>query len=173
MKGDFTRDTFDPLKHFSRVLMQQGRVTLDADANEQSAILLQYLRTLARDLIGPCAGPFNARGFVLSSAQPDSKMLIISQGRCYVDGILVENEQDCLYYKPPGSATGADASLPAQPNYPVVRNDDAFLKQLGASNPAGEYWLYLDVWEEHITPVEDDSIREKALGGPDTCTRAK
>ena len=32
MKGDFTRDTFDPAKHFSRVLMQQGRVTLDADA---------------------------------------------------------------------------------------------------------------------------------------------
>ena len=30
MKGDFTRITFNPTKHFSRVLMQQGRVQLDA-----------------------------------------------------------------------------------------------------------------------------------------------
>jgi hypothetical protein len=29
------------------------------------------------------------------------------------------------------------------------------------------------VWERHITTVEDDSIREKALGGPDTATRTK
>ena len=57
MNGDFTRDTFNPAKQFSRVLMQQGRVTLDADWNEQSSILLHYLRTLARDLIGPYAAP--------------------------------------------------------------------------------------------------------------------
>ena len=40
MKGDFTRDTFDAAKHFSRVLMQQGQVQLDADWNEQTSILL-------------------------------------------------------------------------------------------------------------------------------------
>ena len=34
MKGDFTRNTFDPRKHFARVLMQQGRVQLDADEPE-------------------------------------------------------------------------------------------------------------------------------------------
>ena len=38
MKGDFSRDTFDPAKQFTRVLMQQGRVQLDADWNEQIAI---------------------------------------------------------------------------------------------------------------------------------------
>ena len=38
MKGDFSRITFDPKKHYSRVLMQQGRVQLDADWNEQAAI---------------------------------------------------------------------------------------------------------------------------------------
>ena len=53
MKGDFSRNTFDPRKHFTRVLMQQGRVQLDADWNEQAAILLHYVRTLAADLIGP------------------------------------------------------------------------------------------------------------------------
>src|SRR5690348_1465590 len=51
-KGDFTRDTFSSLNHYSRVLMQQGRVQLDADWNEQIDILLYHLRTLTRDLIG-------------------------------------------------------------------------------------------------------------------------
>ena len=41
MKADLTRDTFHPLKHYARVLTQQGRVQLDADMNEQAAILLR------------------------------------------------------------------------------------------------------------------------------------
>src|SRR6266545_3561762 len=57
MKGDFTRGTFDPANHFSRVLMQQGRVQLDADWNEQTAIMLHLLRTMAYDVFGPHGGP--------------------------------------------------------------------------------------------------------------------
>jgi hypothetical protein len=151
MKGDFTRDTFNPAKHFSRVLMQQGRVTLDADWNEQSSILLHYLRTLARDLIGPYAAPVENPGFVLTSGD---NSLLIGAGRCYVDGILVENDTECSYQ--------------TQPAYPVP-GSDPFLKP----SQGNEFWLYLDVWERHVTAIDDDSIRELALGGPDTCTRSK
>jgi hypothetical protein len=157
MKGDFTRNTFDTLKHFSRVLMQQGRVTLDADYNEQSAILLHYLRTLARDVIGPYAGPIEHNGFMLS--YDTTAGLKIGAGRYYVNGILVENNGDCSY--------------DAQPDYPVP-DDDALFEEINNSSGTGKvFWVYLDVWERHITALEDDSIREKALGGPDTCTRAK
>ena len=31
----------------------------------------------------------------------------------------------------------------------------------------------MDVWKRHITALDDDYIREKALGGPDTTTRLK
>lgn len=31
MNGNFTRTVLEPVKHFVRVLMQQGRVTLDGD----------------------------------------------------------------------------------------------------------------------------------------------
>ena len=48
-RGDFSRDSYDRSKRFSRVLMQQGRVQLDADWNEQNDILLHYLRSLAAD----------------------------------------------------------------------------------------------------------------------------
>jgi hypothetical protein len=153
MKGDFTRDTFHRAKHFSRVLMQQGRVTLDADFNEQASIFLHYLRTLARDIIGPYAGPVEDTGFMLSYNKSEGR-LEIGAGRYYVDGILVENEHQCSY--------------DAQPNYPVPP-DDRLLKR----RETNVFWVYLDVWERHITAIEDDSIREKALGGPDTCTRAK
>jgi hypothetical protein len=37
MKGDFTKAVFDPLRRFVRVLLQQGRVTVDADAQEPPA----------------------------------------------------------------------------------------------------------------------------------------
>src|SRR5262249_21649047 len=38
---------------------------------------------------------------------------------------------------------------------------------------SGFYIAYLDVWQRHITILEDGSIREVALGGPDTATRTK
>src|SRR5262245_57193985 len=107
MKGDFTRNTFDPAKHYSRVLLQQGRVALDADWNEQSAITLHFLRALARDLIGPHGGPAKGIGFQIITDATDIDNLkdvdtnvkqafkdatsrgdlVISPGHYYVDGI--------------------------------------------------------------------------------------
>lgn len=156
MKGDFSRDTFDQARHFSRVLMQQGRVQLDADWNEQTSILLHYMQTLAADLIGPHAGPAGALGFDIQLTD-DSKDLRIGAGRYYVDGILCENEQECWYSK--------------QPDYPLPDNHSLDLDSL-IKDPV-KYGVYLDVWERHITFLDDDRIREVALGGPDTATRAK
>jgi len=174
MKGDFTRDTFDAAKHFSRVLMQQGRVQVDADWNEQTSILLHYLRTLAKDILGPYAGPANAMGFALitkdnianiDTIEPDPDRrevlkkkveegdVVIGTGRYYVQGVLVENHRAILYTE--------------QPGYP-------FTEETKLENLKNKALLaYLDVWERHITYVEDDHIREVALGGPDTCTRAQ
>ena len=156
MKGDFTRNTFHPSKHFSQVLMQQGRVTLDADANEQAAIERHYARQVTRDLIGPYAAPATGGGFVLQ-ADPDG-IFSISPGRYYVDGILVENDTDKCTYK-------------NQPDYPLATNDPLLTIRGDSNSPV--FWVYLDVWEQHVTSLEDDSIREKALNGPDTCTRAR
>jgi hypothetical protein len=155
MKGDFSRYTFDRTKHYSSVLLQQGRVTVDADANEQSAILLHYLRTLARDLIGPYAAPVENGGFLLS--YDEAAGFKISAGRYYVDGILVENEAECTYS--------------TQPDYSLLADDPIAAAIKDADGQA--FWAYLDVWERHITAIEDDSIREQALGGPDTGTRSK
>lgn len=177
MQGDFSRDTFDPARDYSRVLMQQGRVLLDADWNEQTAILLHYLRTLARDLIGPHGGPADALGFELmtngtrdlaqrmQAMEPDEarrKWLlerlskedaVIGTGRYYVNGILVENRRPLLYTE--------------QVGYPF--SEDTRLEVLQGK----ELLVYLDVWERHITHVQEALVREVALNGADTCSRAQ
>jgi len=156
MQGDFTRVTFDKTHNFSRVLMQQGRVQLDDDFNLQAAILLHYLRTLAADLGGPAWGPAGNLGFELSLSQADDGNFTIGPGRYYVDGFLVENHSEVKYLD---QTSWRDLS-------------DKYRKErLPAEDKS--YYAYLDVWERHITHVQDERIRETALGGPDTCTRAQ
>ena len=52
MSGDYSRKTFKPKRNYSGVLMQQGRVQLDADWNEQLAINLRRQRAQTVDTIG-------------------------------------------------------------------------------------------------------------------------
>ncbi|RTL31684.1 MAG: hypothetical protein EKK47_07490 [Burkholderiales bacterium] len=173
MKGDFSRNSFDPLKHYSRVLQQQGRVELDADANERQAILLHSIRSLAADLIGPHGGPASG-GFVLNDSYLDAnntskhfiKNFAIGKGHYYVDGWLCENDNDVAF-------TSGDAKLPAQPWLP----SPAPALEINAS-----YMVYLDAWERHVSALQADdparandpvALREVALNGPDTCSRAQ
>ena len=91
MKADLTRNSFDPFKHFSRVLMQQGRVQLDADWNAEASILLHMLRHLASDIIGPHGTSDNSfRIFSYFTGVTDD--FLIGAGSYYVDGIRCELE---------------------------------------------------------------------------------
>lgn len=174
MKGDFSRSTFNPLKHYSSVRMQQGRVQLDADWNEQADILLYLIRTQLGDMLGRGATASAQPGFAITLVEPAEKPedqdptshadestaparvlpdFWIGKGCYYVEGIQCENEDRILFSH--------------QPDYPAAGR---LLHQDGSHN---QYQIYLDVWEQHITAIEDPEIREVALGGPDTTTRLK
>src|SRR5256714_6080343 len=190
-RSDITRDTFDRLNHFSRVLKQQGRVDLDSEWNEQVDILLYYLRTLTRDLVGPRAavGLYpHIGGFLVTAtadkpgqtAQPvqttgqtkgrrsakdkttTNPDFYIWPGHYYIDGLLVENE-GCE-----SDTCKIDGTEPCP--CPYVLSSD---QKSGSSQKA--FVVYLDAWERQVTYIEDEEIREVALGvlGPDTTTRAK
>lgn len=98
MKADLTRDSHDPLQNYSQVLMQQGRVQLDADWNEQGSILVHQLRAAIADLVGPVGGRAAVGwpavpGFgllPLPDAAPPDADFVIANGRYYVDGVLCE-----------------------------------------------------------------------------------
>jgi hypothetical protein len=149
MKGDFTRVTFDQKKHYTGVLKQQGRVDLDADWNEYVAIQDHLDQTETQDVVGPCGVPKSGGGFEISAGS--GGLVNISRGHIYVDGILCEAEKAITY--------------PLQPDYrptPAITAEDGRTEL-----------FYLDVWQRHVTAIEDPEIREKALGGPDTTTRVK
>jgi hypothetical protein len=176
MKIDITRSTFDPRKHFAAVHLQQGRVPMDADYNEQADITAHLHETSIADLAGYCAVPLHADGFriVASSAdltpeelarpgnaEPPARPALaggwdfyLTAGRCYAGGVLCENERIVPYS--------------AQPDFP-----DATLPQDGGAPREGAYLAYLDVWRRAVTALEDPSIREVALGGPDTAARSR
>lgn len=151
MKGDFSRLTFDPKKHYRRVLMQQGRVQVDADWNEQGAINQYRAEIEARDVIGRCGAPIHDAGFQITINNKGE--LVLGKGRFYAGGILCENDADVGYLQ--------------QPDLPDPPKPADALKTL----PVGI--VYLDVWERHITALDDPRIREIALGGPDTATRGQ
>jgi len=96
MKGDFSRQTFNCKKHYRSVMMQQGRVQLDSDINEQQSITQYFDESQAADVIGPRGIPranYNGDGFKVGIAN-GGKDLSISKGHAYVDGILCENDKD-------------------------------------------------------------------------------
>lgn len=248
MKGDFTRFTFDPKRHYKSVLMQQGRVVLDADWNEQADIEEHIRETAVRDVVGRCGSPIEHAGFGIDVA-PGGLNLILSSGRIYVDGILCELEEEVGYFENPAfmvsedltqltisdgdrldlkkeqwveisariDSDGINYDISESPVVPeqVIRqvlwiveiqkdpdankmaltldgtvNEDLinaaksngiYIKiffriepeQAMCNESSATFLAYLDVWNRHITAVEDDSIREKALKGPDTSTRIK
>ncbi len=148
MKGDYTRWTFDASKPYSSVWLQQGRVLLDADWNEQQDINEYRETTANKEIIGD-GGSAKLESFKVVSINSLDETIELGKGICYVEGILCENNK-------PGEekATKKDMTLESEKN-------------------EGDYLIYLEVWQHHRTAIEDENLREKALGGPDTTTRTQ
>ncbi|HEX5606796.1 MAG TPA: DUF6519 domain-containing protein, partial [Candidatus Binatia bacterium] len=164
MPGDYSRKTFHRSKHYSGVLMQQGRVQLDADWNEQLDIQLCRTETEALDVIGSSGVPQESDGFKIGIAL-GGRDLTISAGRIYVDGILCELEIPASYttqpYYPNPEFTAPGGSPPSSPPGGAL---DLVLD-------GGAYLIFLDAWQRELTALDDRLLREVALGGPDTSAR--
>ena len=164
MGGDYTRLTFDPRRDHAGVLMQQGRVQLDADWNELVALLDRRLRAETVDIIGRCVVPRETPdGFRIQVGGGD---LTIGPGRMYVDGLLAENhgsapdEFDATLAETKGSAP---LSYAAQPYFPGAAD-------LAPLPSAGPHLAYLDVWQREVTALEEPELVDKAVA-VDTATR--
>jgi hypothetical protein len=138
------------------VLEQQGRVALDADANEQRAID-DYLRaTETVDVIGTVGGPAHDEGFKITLGDHDD--IEIGKGRYYVNGLLCENEHQVGYMDQQPFLIGPDPT------------DTAALDKLKAGT-INVIQVYLEVWQRLVTALDDPCLREPALGHADTTAR--
>lgn len=154
MKGDFSRITYDERKQYSLLLMQQGRVQLDADWNEQAITQWLNLQNLAEDLIGEHGGPdesFKIKPRVDANGSAITHDFTIQPGRYYVRGAMCQNSDERFF----------------------TQQADYFPDENEKIAHGKTYLVYLHLWWRHMTADEDDDIREVALAGPDTATRLK
>jgi hypothetical protein len=167
MAGDYTRFTFKPQRDYTGVLKQQGRVDLDADCNELIEIIDRRWRSETIDIISHCIVP---------NTTPDAFLITptalgafnIGIGRMYVDGIQVENHgRPPLAYQADLGEMRGTAPIPYD-NQPYL---PASLPPPLAADANTTDLIYIDVWQREVTVLEEPTIREIALGGPDTTTR--
>lgn len=153
MSGDYTRFTFDPRDRFAGVLMQQGRVQLDSDWNEQTDIFRERTRLLTLDSGGVAwvAWLTTPNAFLIGALAGPPANLSIGPGRLYVDGRLAE------VFPGDGVTYLTQPFLPAPP--PLA--------------PGVDTLVYLDLWEREVTWAEDPDLLDVALGGVDTTTRVQ
>ena len=108
MRGDFSRIRRDTGKGYTSVLQQQGRVALDADANEQCFLDEALRRTQAVDVIGKFGAPAGEAGFAISVS---GGQILIGPGRYYVDGLLCENPSQLSSNGVPSTRTKVPRSI--------------------------------------------------------------
>lgn len=143
MSGDFSRDQFLSSGLYQALLMQQGRVALDADWNAYVMAQQTRMQQQVVDLLGPAAGPKDTAGFALVADKQVG--LQIGNGHYYVAGILCDN--------PAVIAWAAQPFMPAGSALP---------------DTAGQYTAYLDLWPRTVNAWQDSSLGEVALNGADT-----
>src|SRR4051812_24502314 len=85
MPSDRARGTYDESQQYRSVVMQQGRVLLEADWSEQQEIAAEALRAETRELVGPSGTPDDGyRVF-----QGANREVIVGGGTMYVGGVRV------------------------------------------------------------------------------------
>ena len=151
MSGDYSRITHDALRRYSAVLMQQGRVLLDADFNELVDILSERIGKLSYDALGNPGLPLltNPDAFLVTHVPGPPEDLALTPGRIYLDFLMAEIFEDEAF------------TYLGQPFYP----DPPAL-------PVGNAAIYLEIYEEELTWVEAPLL-DPALGGVDTTTRRR
>ncbi|MBX3607182.1 MAG: hypothetical protein KF788_18025 [Piscinibacter sp.] len=146
MKTQISRDSFRPAANYAGVYLQQGRMIVDADWNEATAIANARLEAALRDAVASGAPRLGGLAIV-----PAGSGVAIRPGALYVEGV------------PARLAGTADITLLGQPDY----------AHAPALPGGGNFRLYADVWERCITGIEDDGLLDAGLHGADTATRTR
>jgi Family of unknown function (DUF6519)/IPT/TIG domain len=172
-------NTFDPLRGYTGVRLQQGVPIADADWNELEDARKFELRSFLRWFVGDGLPAAND-GFRIAATQPpgDDDFRILSgigaatpdglttAGRCLAGGLeaIITADLDfkaqTLHQDQPGAdevAAGLGVSV---------------IARLSAPTADEEVIAYLDVWERLVTPTDDPTLVLSALG-TETCARMK
>ena len=171
--GDFSRETFDKLKHYVGVRLQQGVPIVDADWNEQEDIRKYELQAFLKWFIGNGV-PRGNDGFRILAAAGANTFAIHGgdgtpegAGRCLVEGWDILNQETINYtaqslYENPDLAAAWD-----------VAKIDALTTPPGDSTTVRTDLVYVDVWEREVNATEDFAHLVNPAVGIETSVRLK
>ena len=165
-KGNFSnngQDTFDPIKHYIGIRLQQGVPLLDRDWNELEDIRRYFERMLRLHYIGQ--GVPDVEGFrIYASPFPASDDFMIGAGRCMVNGYDVCNEEPVLY-----------SEQRAWDETSALYTEQRSALALPALPPGGEDKLtvYLQVAVELWDSTDDPDLLNSQDINLETCVRVK
>ena len=150
MATDVARLSFDPARHYTGVLQQQGRVTLEAEQNEQRIIDAEERRRELLEIVGPAGTPDN--GYAVSSPAPGATSRS-APGTMYVGRVAGRARRAA---RRPAPARLADTEPPGR-----------------GRGSIGPWQRPAHPHECDVTAVEDPALYEVALGGPDGAARTR
>jgi hypothetical protein len=146
MASDRARISFDSTRAYRSVIAQQGRVTLEADVNEQAMLSGEALRLETIDIVGPAGTPDD--GYKVTAGGLPQK-ITVGPGTYYLGGWRLTLDEAVELGKQP---EWLDVPALPQTNQGLVT---------------------LLVTEQSVSAVEDQALREVALGGPDSAARSR
>src|ERR1044071_8054723 len=159
MASDRARITYDEQRKYRSVVMQQGRVSLEADFNENVELENEVDRRVTLDVVGPTGTPDHGYGIGATLGSGNAREVWIGNGTMYVGGIRVS-----LPWRTFDSPQMGPWSYESQPDWRHMPQPDT-TKQREI--------VWLELFEQEISAVEDRALREVALGGPDTAARLR
>ncbi|MFF0445263.1 DUF6519 domain-containing protein [Streptomyces sp. NPDC004609] len=169
-------DTFDPMRRFVRVRLQQGVPIVDADVNEREDIQKFEMRAFLKWFVGDGVPEGNDGFRIVGTGQPNDFEIrsgvngaadpLHQIGRYLAEGLDVMIEADKLYtaqdlHEDKGASAKA---LAAAWDVPVIP------KLESVAGPV--ILVFLDVWERLVTPDEDPRLIFAGLG-TESCARHK
>lgn len=167
--GNFSRNTFDRLKHYVGVRLQQGVPLIDADWNEQEDIRKFELQAFLKWFAGNGVPSGNDGFRILAVAGTTNNFDIKGgngtaqgAGRCLVEGMDAMIESTMQYisqplYNNPTLAASWGVAIIAPLTTPVAARVDM---------------VYIDVWEREVDSTEDSNLINPAIG-IESCVRLR
>ena len=177
---DISRFLFQPAKHYIGARWQQGRSFVEHDYNEGAQLDAEDQRVVLADVIGPMGSPDEGFSLALEIGDEVPIRAVAFDGAAPVDVLDYRLRAGCMYVA--GLRFDHEARvLPGETSPggdPILFQRD-FLQMDAAQAPrpapgqTHTQLTYLHAWEQCVSAVEDEEIRERALGGTDTSVRIR
>ncbi len=148
---DISRNILQPQKRYVRVGFQQGRVPLDSDANDAEALGAEELNRALAETICSAGSPND--GFRIDDVTADEESGLydfsIGLGSFYLGGLRYDQPEEDATYTTQDDWLQRAVDLPGFPDTPAAERNDL---------------VWLEAWEQPVSPTEDAELIEPALG---------